>query len=165
MIRLRLTRCGRKKRPFYRLVAANKDAPIKGKYIEMLGHYDPIAEPKKIELNKERIEYWISQGAQPSSTVASICKGQGMKGMDKYMTAPVKKAKRTKPEPEPKASPAPAPAAIVEEKAAEEVIPEPVEEKVEEAAPVAEAPQAEEAPAEEIKEETATETTEEETKD
>ncbi len=96
MLRIRLTRCGRKKRPFYRLVVANKDAPIKGNFVEALGYYDSVIVPKKMEFNQERIEYWISKGAQLSPTVASLCKELGMKNLENFMTKPAKKATKKK---------------------------------------------------------------------
>ena len=69
MVRIRLTRRGAKKRPFYRVVAADSRAPRDGRFIEQLGYYDPMKTPKDIKLDLERIDYWISQGAQPSDTV------------------------------------------------------------------------------------------------
>jgi len=72
MVRLRLTRLGAKKKPFYRVVAADSRAPRDGAFIEQLGYYDPMKEPHDIKLDLERIDYWIGQGAQPSETVQSL---------------------------------------------------------------------------------------------
>ena len=74
MVRLRLQRHGAKKRPFYRVVAADKRAPRDGRFIELLGTYDPLTEPPIVRRNKTRIEYWVGVGAQPSDTVASLIK-------------------------------------------------------------------------------------------
>ena len=68
MVRIRLTRMGAKKRPFYRMVAADSRAPRDGRFIEQLGYYDPMKEPKEIKLDLERIDYWLGHGAQPSDT-------------------------------------------------------------------------------------------------
>ena len=74
-VRLRLQRFGRKKSPFYRLVAADSRASRDGKFIEMLGTYDPIAREdkvKEVRLNMDRIRYWLGVGAQPSDRVARL---------------------------------------------------------------------------------------------
>ncbi len=73
-VRIRMTRLGRKNRPYYRIVATDSHSPRDGAYIEALGHYDPIEknEAKVLELNEERLKYWLSVGAQPSEVVASI---------------------------------------------------------------------------------------------
>lgn len=72
MVRLRLTRRGAKKRPFYRVVASDQRAPRDGRFIEQLGYYDPMQEPKKIELKLDRVDYWLENGAQPTDTVKSL---------------------------------------------------------------------------------------------
>lgn len=66
MLKIRLMRIGAKKKPFYRIVVMEERSKRTGGYIELLGTYNPLTEPKDIKLNKDRIEYWISQGAQPS---------------------------------------------------------------------------------------------------
>lgn len=71
---IRLARHGAKKKPFYRLVAADKDFPRDARYLEVLGTYDPKNSEGKGNLKKERIEYWISKGAKPTATVAQIMK-------------------------------------------------------------------------------------------
>ena len=71
-VRIRLARHGRKKRPFYRVVAADSRMPRDGRYIERLGHYDPMAEPAEIKLDLERVDYWLGVGASPSDTVAGL---------------------------------------------------------------------------------------------
>ena len=75
VVRLRLQRWGRKHLPFYRMVAANAKAPRDGKFLEVLGTYNPIpnsAGNKEIRLKTDRFKYWISVGAQPSERVAWI---------------------------------------------------------------------------------------------
>ena len=74
MVRLRLQRLGRRNRPFYRLSAIEKRTRRNGVVIEQLGWYDPVAaDPsKQVSLNGERIQYWLSKGAQPSETVADL---------------------------------------------------------------------------------------------
>ena len=71
-VRIRLARYGRKKRPFYRLVAADGRAPRDGRYIERLGHFDPMAEPNELVVDLERVDYWIGVGASPSETAAKL---------------------------------------------------------------------------------------------
>lgn len=155
MLRIRLTRTGKKGQPSFRLVVAEKSKAVKRKYLELLGHYLPAQDPKKIELNKERIEYWIGKGAQPTDTVAALLKGQGFEGMDKFMEPRDKQRKKKGEQPE-EAKPAEG-AAPVAEAGGEE---KPAEEKAEakEETPKEE-PKAEEkaadAPAEEEKKEEA----------
>lgn len=71
-VRIRLARYGRKKRPFYRIVAADQRAPRDGRYIERLGHFDPMTEENNLELDLERVDYWLGVGAAPSETVAGL---------------------------------------------------------------------------------------------
>ena len=79
-VRIRLTRKGTKKKPFYRIVAADIEAPRDGKFLEALGTYDPMAEPAIVTLKEERINYWLGEGAKPSTTVQSLFKSQGFTG-------------------------------------------------------------------------------------
>lgn len=72
MVKLRLARFGAKKRPFYRIVAADSHGKRDGSYIELLGTYDPLKDPPEVRLNAERIKYWLSVGAQTTGTVASL---------------------------------------------------------------------------------------------
>jgi len=78
LVRLRLLRMGSKKSPFYRVVAANADAPRDGRFIEILGHYNPTKNPQIIELKEDRVKYWLGVGAQPSDTVRSLFRQQGL---------------------------------------------------------------------------------------
>lgn len=76
MVVIRLTRGGSKKRPFYRVVATDKRNSRDGRFLEKLGYFNPVASgsDKRLELNVERVEHWISKGAQPSDRVASLIK-------------------------------------------------------------------------------------------
>jgi small subunit ribosomal protein S16 len=69
---------GRKKRPFYRIVAADQRTARTGGFLEVLGIYDPLLKPHKVEINEERVAYWLERGAQPSDTVRSLLKQKGI---------------------------------------------------------------------------------------
>lgn len=76
MVVIRLSRGGKHKSPFYRIVAADQRFPRDGRHLEVLGYYNPVARGNDVELKIEldRVEYWIGVGAQPSKTVASLIK-------------------------------------------------------------------------------------------
>ncbi|MDR1260657.1 MAG: 30S ribosomal protein S16 [Oscillospiraceae bacterium] len=74
MVKIRLKRMGKKRAPFYRVVVADVRAPRDGKFIEAIGFYDPTRNPAKIEINKERVEYWVNNGAQLTDTVKVLFK-------------------------------------------------------------------------------------------
>jgi len=76
--RIRLTRHGGKKRPFYRIVAASNGAPRDGRFIEQLGIYDPTKNPALIKVNLEKLEGWVRKGALPTETVARLIKKAGL---------------------------------------------------------------------------------------
>ncbi len=72
-VKIRLARAGAKKNPYYHVVAADSESRRDGKFIEAIGAYDPVAHPeKKIEFNEERLNYWLSVGAQPTVTVKGL---------------------------------------------------------------------------------------------
>ncbi len=77
-VRIRLTRKGKKKKPFYRLVAANAEAPRDGKFLEILGSYDPMKDPALIKIHREKVEYWLGKGASVSDSAKAILKKQGL---------------------------------------------------------------------------------------
>ena len=77
-VKIRLARFGAKKRPFYRIVVADGRYPRDGRFLENVGTYNPMVEPNEIVLKKERIEYWLGQGATPSDTVNSLIKKEGL---------------------------------------------------------------------------------------
>ena len=76
-VRLRLARGGAKKRPFYRIVAADTRSPRDGRFLEKLGTYNPNTDPSTVKLDMPRVEYWLGTGAQPSETVARLIKNFG----------------------------------------------------------------------------------------
>ncbi len=76
-VKIRLARHGAKKKPFYRIVVADRESPRDGKYLENVGTYDPLYDPAKITLKSERIRYWMGQGALPTDTVRSLLKKEG----------------------------------------------------------------------------------------
>ena len=78
MVRLRLRRMGAKKAPFYRVVATDSSSPRDGRFIEILGHYNPTKNPQIIELKEDRVMYWLGAGAQPSDTVRSLFRKKGL---------------------------------------------------------------------------------------
>lgn len=78
MIKLRLKRMGAKGRPSYRIVAAESSSPRDGRFIESIGYYDPIAEPKALKIDEERARHWLGVGAQPTDTVRALLKKQGI---------------------------------------------------------------------------------------
>lgn len=78
MLKMRLARHGRKKRPYYRLVVAESSSPRDGRFHEILGQYDPLAEEAALTVKAERVTYWLSQGAQPSATVHRLLAKQGL---------------------------------------------------------------------------------------
>lgn len=78
MIKLRLKRMGAKKRPSYRIVAAESRSPRDGRFIESVGTYDPLTDPSTVRVNAERARHWISVGAQPSDTVKYLLTREGV---------------------------------------------------------------------------------------
>lgn len=72
MVRIRLRRMGAKKKPFYRIVVADKRSPRDGRFIETIGTYNPLTEPETVTLESERASYWLGVGAQPSESVARL---------------------------------------------------------------------------------------------
>ncbi|MDX2177486.1 MAG: 30S ribosomal protein S16 [Candidatus Sumerlaeia bacterium] len=95
MVKIRLTRIGRTNSPFYRVVVADERRARDGRFIEILGRYQPIYAETKLEVNRERALYWLHNGAQPSETVRSLFRKLGI--MKEYHEAKMaaKKAKAT----------------------------------------------------------------------
>lgn len=77
-VRIRLRRIGKKKQPQYRLVAAETAGPRDGRFIEVIGHYNPRTEPSVVNVNQERALHWLNQGAQPSDTARTILMKAGV---------------------------------------------------------------------------------------
>jgi small subunit ribosomal protein S16 len=72
LVTMRLSRIGSKKRPYYRIVVIDKRRARNGRFLEVVGQYNPIANPVQMEINAERAQFWLSKGATPSETVRSI---------------------------------------------------------------------------------------------
>ncbi len=87
MLKIRLRRMGAKRRPSYRIVIAESRSPRDGKFIEIIGLYDPLTDPATIRLNEERAQHWLSVGAQPTETVRNILRRAGLVGDDPRLTA------------------------------------------------------------------------------
>ena len=78
MVKLRLRRMGGKKKPYYRVVAADSRSPRDGRFLETLGSYDPRSEPSRIEINEEKALKWLREGAQPTSQVRKLMQIKGI---------------------------------------------------------------------------------------
>lgn len=77
-VKIRMTRMGAKKKPFYRLVVADSRAPRDGKYIDLIGYYNPVVEPVVIKIDTEKAQQWLKNGAQPTDTVKALFKKHGV---------------------------------------------------------------------------------------
>ncbi len=77
-VKIRMTRMGAKKKPFYRLVVADSRAPRDGKFIEIIGFYNPLTEPVQIKIDEEKATKWLATGAQPTDTVKALFKKHGI---------------------------------------------------------------------------------------
>ena len=176
MLTIRLARSGAKKRPFYHISVADSRMPRDGRFVERIGYFNPIASGQEVrlEIDLERVDYWIGQGAQPSDRVLNLLKQNKETPEQTEKRLAAKEQKRQKKlakklaEKEPVIEEAAAEEAPAEEAPAEEAPAEeaPAEEAAAEEAPAEEAP-AEEAPAEETpaEEAEATEGSEEKEKD
>ena len=82
MVKIRLRRMGAKGQPTYRIVAADKESPRDGRFLEILGSYNPRTVPATILFHEERVYHWMSQGAQPSDSVARLFRSTGL--LDRY---------------------------------------------------------------------------------
>jgi small subunit ribosomal protein S16 len=163
LVKIRLKRVGTTKRPYYRLVVADSRSPRDGRFIEALGHYDPLADPVKIGVDGEKVKGWMANGARPTDAARSLLEQAGIVARGGRKPIPL----RAKRNPE-KAT------ARIEAKAKKAAAPPPAPAQTPEAGPTAEATEAEapaaevaktetETPAanaEEVKEETTVETTE-----
>ncbi|HNQ17921.1 MAG TPA: 30S ribosomal protein S16 [Smithellaceae bacterium] len=78
-VKIRLTRKGAKGKPFYRIVAADTDYPRDGKFLEILGNYDPKKKPVEITVKEDRVKDWLSKGAKATNTVANLLKTKGIR--------------------------------------------------------------------------------------
>ena len=84
MVKLRLMRMGKKKQPTYRVVAADSRSPRDGRFIEILGHYNPRTEPSEVVIDNDKAVAWLRKGAQPTETVARLLEGTG--AMEQFRT-------------------------------------------------------------------------------
>ena len=78
MVKIRLQRFGAKKRPFYRIVAAESTCPRDGRFIEIVGTYNPLTDPATYNIDEEKVMKWLAAGAKPTDTVKSILSKQGI---------------------------------------------------------------------------------------
>lgn len=120
MLKIRLQRLGRKKRPIYRLVVAEHSAPVKGRYVDTLGHYDPLMKEGGFTIDQDKLKAWVAKGAKPTNTVARLCVGVGIDEMKRFVIEMKDRKKKKAGEEEASASPeAPAdkPAEDTKEKA------------------------------------------------
>jgi small subunit ribosomal protein S16 len=81
MVKIRLRRMGRRNRPFYRVVVADSRSPRDGKFVEVIGHYNPLTDPAAVTIDEEKALKWLRSGAQPTDTVRSLLNKLGI--MDK----------------------------------------------------------------------------------
>ena len=88
-VKIRLKRMGAKKTPFYSIVVADSRSPRDGRYIEIVGTYNPVAEPAKVDINEELVLKWLKDGAKPSDTVRNLFSNQGI--MEKFHNAKLNK--------------------------------------------------------------------------
>jgi small subunit ribosomal protein S16 len=77
-VKIRLTRVGARNNPIWRVVAADGRSPRDGRFLEVLGHYNPQTDPSTIEIDEERVRGWLQQGAQPSASVKRLLKAKGI---------------------------------------------------------------------------------------
>lgn len=73
-VRIRLTRMGRKKKPYYRIIVANNESKRDGKFLDIIGTYDPMQEPAAVSIDTEKLNDWLGKGAEPSVTVSNLIK-------------------------------------------------------------------------------------------
>ena len=148
MLKIRLSRGGTKKRPFYQIVVADSRNPRDGKFIEKLGYFNPLlpkSKPERLSLESERITHWLKIGAKPTLRVAKFLGAANLAPVPEKRNNPIKALPKKKAQERLKAAQAPkeAPAAPVVEAAAPAAEPAPAQApKAEEKAPEAEAPKA-----------------------
>jgi len=78
VVRIRLLRTGKRKQPSFRVVVADQRSPRDGRFVEILGNYNPLTNPSQIELDEERSLHWLAQGAQPSASATALLKRTGI---------------------------------------------------------------------------------------
>jgi small subunit ribosomal protein S16 len=90
VLKIRLRRTGARKKPSYRIVVAESTAPRDGKYVEIIGTYDPLTDPATIKLDGDRAKHWLSVGAQPTERVVKLMAREGLVEAPIYAAAPAK---------------------------------------------------------------------------
>ncbi len=98
MVKIRLTRMGDKKSPFYRIMVADSRAPRDGKFIDIVGTYNPLSEPAEIKIDAEKAKHWLTVGAKPSDTVKAMFVNAGIIENAKKAPAKTKAVKKKKAE-------------------------------------------------------------------
>ena len=126
MLAIRMRRLGAKKRPFFRVVVIDSHASRDGRSVEVLGHYNPTSQPELLTINRDRLDHWVSKGAQPSDTVRTLL-GRHPAGEEPAVETPT-----------PTPAPAPAVAAATASAPAPAPAPAPAQAPAEEAAPAPE---------------------------
>ncbi len=81
-VRLRLTRMGSKKRPFYRVVAVDSEKRRDSRALDYLGYYNPMVEPNDVKIDQEKVKFWMQRGAKPTNTVQSLLKKTGFNSQE-----------------------------------------------------------------------------------
>jgi small subunit ribosomal protein S16 len=95
MVKIRLRRIGTRNKPIYRMVAADERSPRDGKFIEIIGHYNPLTEPETFVVDEEKALKWLKYGAQPTGTALRLLTKAGV--VDKFKPVAEKKVRATKP--------------------------------------------------------------------
>lgn len=96
MVKIRLTRLGDKKNPFYRIIVADSRAPRDGAFIDIVGTYNPLVDPAEVKIDAEKAKHWLSVGARPSDTVKSLFVNAGIIENAKKAPAKTKAVKKKK---------------------------------------------------------------------
>ncbi len=99
MLRIRLRRVGKKKRPAYRLVVADSRSPRDGAFVDIIGLYDPLTEPTTLTIDADKVRLWLGRGAQPSERVGRLLASQGLFEMPAKTAKPAKAAPADAPAP------------------------------------------------------------------
>ena len=162
-VKIRLKKMGSKKRPFYRLIAADSRSPRDGRFLETLGHYNPMVEPAEIMIDEDKVHKWLNNGAKPTVNAANLLKSQGI--LERWelrkqgvsiaeLDAKIEERRAKQPKAQPKEKKKLSKKAIAAAKAAEEEAAKAAEEEAKAEEAPAEEAAAEEAPAEEAPAET-----------
>jgi len=94
LLTIRLSRAGKRNSPHFKVVVAEHTAPIKSKFVEIIGYYNPITQPNVFKIDQKRFEYWLKQGAGLSDTIARLANKQKIAGAEKFIKSYTKKKKK-----------------------------------------------------------------------